>query len=183
MHRSPLAGLTGTRAARVAVAALLSSVALACESSPPPRTPADQATFVERTRCLAGDDDKALAPILSGEALQGVRPLYSTIEGTKTGVQSTLRGAVLTVNALPGLTAEWLDRALECHGAKAMLGHAAAAANDPFFVPGTFVDVDVLAGKDGFDVEVIAYSSEDARTVLDRASAFAKASGKSAPAR
>jgi hypothetical protein len=164
-----------------AVVAALPCFAPACESSRPPKTPADQATFVERTRCLPEDDDKQLTPILSCEALQGVRPLYNTIEGTKSGVQSELRGAVLAVSALPGVTAEWLDRALECHGARALLGHLSPAANDPFFVPGTFVDVDVLPAKDGFDIEVVAYSSEDARAVLDRATAFAKAGGKLAP--
>jgi hypothetical protein len=155
----------------------------ACDSGgPPPRTAADQATFVERTRCMPEDDDKALAPVLSGEALQSVAPLYSRLEQSKSGFQSELRGATLTVHALPGMTPEWLDRALECHGARAMLGHGAAVPNDPFFVPNSFVDIDVTSGKDGFDIEVVAYSSADANEVLARATAFAKDKPGAAPA-
>jgi hypothetical protein len=118
------------------------------------------------------DDDKQLASVLSGEAVAGVRPLYSNVEASKSGLQAELRGARLSVRALPGVTPEWLDRALECHGAKAMLGHVTPPANDPFFVPNAFVDVDVFSEKDGFEVQVVGYSPEDAKQILDRANAF-----------
>src|ERR1700690_3104200 len=62
---------------------LLAVAAAACGESTGrgAKTPADQAAFMERTRCAADDDDKALAPVLSGDAVQGVHPLYSTVEG------------------------------------------------------------------------------------------------------
>ena len=78
---------------------------------------------MERTR-YAGDDDKAVAPVLGGGAGQSVQPLYSTVPGAKSGPQSELRGVTVTIAALPSMTAEWLDRALECNSAKVTLGHA-----------------------------------------------------------
>jgi hypothetical protein len=105
--------------------------------------------------------------------------MYNTIEADKSGNQSQLRGAVLTVNALPGVTAEWLDRELECHGARATLGRAAPASDDPFWLPGSSVDIDVRPAKDGFVIGVAGFSPEDARQILSRAQAFARA--KNAP--
>lgn len=167
---------SSARAIRAAsILACLACLALgsACGSaSQPPKSAADQYAFVEHTRCMPQDDDKQLASVLSGEAVAGVRPLYSNVEASKSGLQAELRGARLSIRALPGVTPEWLDRALECHGAKAMLGHVTPPANDPFFVPNAFVDVDVFSEKDGFEVQVVAYSPEDAKQVLDRANAF-----------
>ena len=62
-----------------------------------------------------------------------MQPLYSSVEEAKSGSQSELRGAVLNVQATPGVTAEWLDRALECHSAKRVLGQTqqAAGTEDP----------------------------------------------------
>jgi hypothetical protein len=172
---------SSARAIRAASIVTCLALGSACGSgSQPPKTAADQYAFVERTRCMPEDDDKQLAPVLSGEAVAGVRPLYSNVEASKSGLQAELRGARLTVRALPGVTPEWLDRALECHGAKAMLGHVTPPANDPFFVPNAFVDVDVFSEKDGFEVQVIAYSPADAKQVLDRANAFG-ATSKPAP--
>jgi len=136
---------------------------------------------MERTRCAGDDDEKALAPVLSGSAVQGVKPLYNATEGARSGGQSVLRGATVTVSALSGVTAEWLDRALECHSAKVTLGRVPGASDDPFWLPGSSADIDVRSAKDGFDVAVTGYSSEDARQILDRANAFAKAKAGATP--
>lgn len=135
---------------------------------------------MERTRCASDDTDKALAPVLSGDAVQRVQPFYSTIEGAKSGHQSELRGAVVTVSALPGITAEWLDRALECHSAKEVLGHEPTPSDDPFWLPRSTVNIDVSSDRDGFNVAISAYSANDARQILDRANAFSKAKAPSA---
>ncbi len=152
--------------------------AIGCDLSA--RSPADQASFVERTRCGPEVTDTALEPILDGHAVQQVEPLYSTIEADKSGEQSQLRGAKLTVAALPGVTAEWLDRELECHSAHITLGRTASTPEDPFWLPGSTVDIDVRPTKDGFAVGVAGFSAADARQILARAQAFAKA--KRAPA-
>jgi hypothetical protein len=164
-----------------AAAALALAAATSACAEPSARTPADEAAFMERTRCASDDDDKALAPVLGGDAVQRVQPLYSTVEGAKTGHQSELRGAVVTVSALPGITAEWLDRALECHSAKEVLGHGPTLSDDPFWLPGSSVNIDVTSDRDGFNVAVSAYSANDARRILDRANAFAKSKTSAGP--
>jgi hypothetical protein len=138
-------------------------------------SPVDRAVFIESTRCGPEVNESDLTPVLSGQSLQGVGPLYSTIEANKSGEQSHLRGALLTVSAMPGVTAEWLDRELECHGVRAALGRVTSTADDPFWLPGSTVDIDVRPAKDGFAVGIAGYSSADARQILDRAQAFLKA--------
>src|SRR5271166_6079851 len=94
-------------------------------NSEPSKSPTDQATQMVRTRCGPDLDESVLGPVLDGRALKNVEPLYSgtaSSEGSKGNNQSELRGAVVNVQAVPGVTAEWLDRALECHSAKRVLG-------------------------------------------------------------
>jgi hypothetical protein len=128
---------------------------------------------MEKTRCTE-DDDRALLPVLSGSAVMSVQPLYSNAGSGKNGLQPELRGATLSVSALPAMTPEWLDRALECHSAKVILGRVQASANDPFFLPDSPVDIDVRPTKDSFDVAISAYSADDARKILERATAFVR---------
>jgi hypothetical protein len=130
---------------------------------------------MERTRCGTQDDEATIGPVTSGQGVQGVKPLYSDLENGKAGLQHELRGATLTVTALPGVTPEWLDRALECHSAKATLGHATASPNDPLWLPGSAVDIEVRSAKDGFSVDLIGFSAEDAAQILARANMLVKA--------
>jgi hypothetical protein len=159
-----------------ALAVALPAAMTACGEPSPQgsRTPADQAAFMEKTRC-SGDDEATLAPVLSGSAIMGVQPLYSNVGSAKNGPEPQLRGASVKVAALPGMTPELLDRELECHCAKVTLGLVAAAADDPFSLPGASIDIDVRPAKDAFEVAVAAYSTDDAHKILDRANAFAKA--------
>jgi hypothetical protein len=165
----------------VAAMTLSGMAAAACGQSQGAKSPADHAAFMERTRCAPDDDDKTVAPVISGSAVVGVQPLYSKSGGGKSGPEFELRGATLSVTSLPGVTAEWLDRVLECHGAKATLGHSQTASDDPFWLPDTTVDIDVRDAKDGFAIAITGFSSDDARQILARANAFARA--KTPPAK
>jgi hypothetical protein len=156
------------------IGAILLTTAACSESTPPAKNPAGQAAFMERTRCGPADDEATIAPIIGGAAVQSVQPLYSDVENMKAGLQHELRGVTISVAALPGVTAEWLDRALECHSARATLGHAPAASNDPFWLMGSMVDIEVRSAKDGFLIDVIGFSSQDAQQILSRAAAFQK---------
>jgi uncharacterized protein (DUF1501 family) len=89
----------------------------------------------------------------------------------KGDVHAELRGATVTVAAEPGVTAEWLNRALECHSAGATLGQV-ADDGDPFFLPGAWVDITVQSAKDGFAIDVSTNSPHDAQRILDRALAW-----------
>jgi hypothetical protein len=72
------------------------------------------------------------------------------------------------------MTAESLDRALECHSAKAALGDSHGAWDDPFFLPGSFVAIDVRAAGYGYEVAVSGASSDEGYAIMTRAQAFAK---------
>jgi hypothetical protein len=168
------------RSRHTAAVFVLAAAAAAC-AEPSARTPADQAAFMERTRCASDDDDKTIAPVLNGSALQRIEPLYGTIGGAKSGPMPELRGVTVIVVALPGVTAEWLDRALECHSAKEVLGHEPAPSDDPFWLPGSAVNIDVTSDRDGFNVSIIGYSANDAQLILARATSFAKGKAAAAP--
>jgi hypothetical protein len=75
---------------------------------------------------------------------------------------------------LPGETAEWLDRELECHNARLTLGETQSMPDDPFWLAGSAVDIDVRPTSDGLLVGVAGYSPDDARAILEHAQSFAK---------
>jgi hypothetical protein len=165
------ARLCGT-AALLALASVLG-----CEpSSSSPKTPTDQAAALVRTRCAANADEAGLAPVLDGTSIVSVEPLYSSVVGAKTGQVSELSGSAITVRALPGVTAEWLTQALECHAAKRVLGSIpeTASLRDPFWLPGRLVHIDVTSARDGFRVDVHATGPAEGQQILDRARAVAR---------
>jgi hypothetical protein len=134
------------------------------------RTAADREAAVERTVCTGAVDD-AVAPLLRGESVQDVQALYRPGAGSG---RSEVRGATIAVRARLGTTAESLGRALQCHSAKAMLGDVGTAGYDPFFLPASFVTIDVHAAGYGYDVDVVGATSDDGYQILTRANAFAK---------
>ena len=77
------------------------------------------------------------------------------------------------MRSLKGFTPEWLDRALECHGARRVLGKTPEVPNDPFWLPDGMVDIDVQSDHDGFRVIARGHNASDAREILARAKAFA----------
>lgn len=150
----------------------------ACQDgSQPAKSPADQAAQMARTRCGPDLDETALGPILDGKALRSVEPLYSGngSEASKGGSPSELRGAIVNVQATTGVTAEWLDRALECHSAKRVLGQGPGAGGDqdPFWLPGSVVDIDVQSAKDGFRIAIAGATPTEGQQILTRAKSFA----------
>jgi hypothetical protein len=144
----------------------------ASQSSAPPRSPAEDATAFRQTRCSEFTDDKAVANILSGKSVEGVSALYNGAGGR--GGNAHLEGATVYVRPGAGQTAEWLDRALECHSAKRTSEAAGfAATNDPFFLPDSRVTIRVQSANDSFRVDIEGASTADAREILARANAFA----------
>lgn len=160
---------------RISVLVLLATLgACAPAATRTAQSAADREARVERSRCDAQNDERILAPVLRGEAVQSIEALYREGDGSRRGTPPELRGASITVQALPGMTAESLDRALQCHSAKAMLGDDRGAWDDPFFLPGSFVGIDVRTAGYGFEVDVAGSSSDEGYAILTRAQAFAK---------
>jgi hypothetical protein len=142
------------------------------------RPATEEAAEMERIRCTPDVDEASLAPLFTREAVISAEPLYTASSGFGSaagGNYSQLIGAVVKLHALRGFTAEWLDRALECHSAHRLLGRdtsGALPAQDPFWLPGRTVAIEVSAGHDGFEVFVRGKNIRDSEEILARANAF-----------
>ena len=82
----------------------------------------------------------------------------------------------LEVAPVRGETAEWLARALECHGAQQVMLHASSAPTTsvPFFLPESMVQIDVASAGDGYRVTVSSTSLAEANEILGRAQALTR---------
>jgi opacity protein-like surface antigen len=132
----------------------------------------EKAAALERARCGADVDESILAPILSGEAVEGVEPVYAFVGG-KGAAQKRLIGASLKVKPQANVTAETLDRALECYAARRALGHPTTlptVAHDPFAIANRLVGIEVASAKDGYRVAIV--EDEDAQKILARSNAL-----------
>ena len=128
---------------------------------------------MERSRCGPDVEEASLAPLFDQSAIGGVEPLYTIAADADFGQQEEVTGAVVRVRSLKGFTPEWLDRALECHGARRVLGKTPEVPNDPFWLPDGMVDIDVQSDHDGFRVIARGHNARDAQDILARAKAFA----------
>ena len=155
-------------------AVLGSGLLLGCATAPPAQSPAGQAAAFQQGRCTAQLGEPVVAKILDGSAVERVEPLYSG-SSSKTS-NPRLLGATIVVDPVHGETAEWLDRALECHGAQQVMLHASGEPmkSDPFFLPESMVQIDVASAGDGYRVRVSSTSSAEAHEILDRAQALTR---------
>ena len=159
-----------------AILAVAGSVSCASTTAGGPvHNAAEEAASMERSRCGPDVDDASLAPVLNRQSIESVEPLYTRTPSGKSGEESRLYGAVIRIKAIQGVTAEWLDRALECHSARRVLGRVPADVlpNDPFWLPGRMVDIDAQSARDGFQVAIRGSTVDDAQEILIRANAFA----------
>jgi hypothetical protein len=147
---------------------------VACILSPLPetRTPVDYAREVE-VHCK-NFSDGAAAQLYVPEAVESVEPAYSYVANGNDR-RPNLRGAAIHLRPLPGLSAELMTRSLECHQASVTLGRAPATADDPYVLPGRWLDLRATSEGDGFVAFARIDSIADARAVLDRALRFVAA--------
>lgn len=111
--------------------------------------------------------DRDESPFEHREDIVRVEPLYAT-EGGKMPVQRA-RGAVVVFRAVPGMTAEWLQRVVDCHLARnAALGHdVPEMAYCPLVPKG--VAATVRSTHAGLAVEIRSDDADTAKEVLRRA--------------
>jgi hypothetical protein len=136
------------------------------------QTPAEQAELVQ-PRCSAFHDASA-GSLLSPAAVDGVEPAYSYVQSGNDR-RANLSGARIHVRPLQGMSPEGLTRDLECHEARMVLEGTPPRDDDPYVLPGQWVDIDVSSERDGFVVLARVTSISDAHLVLDRAKRFAAA--------
>jgi hypothetical protein len=161
--------------------AIGSGVLAGCVSTQQAQSPADQATAVQRIRCSADFSDATIARVLSGSAVEYVEPLYKG-SASKTS-NPRLQGAAIVIEPARGETAEWLDRALECHQAQqlAAMQTGETVRPDPFWLQSSSVQIEVTSARDGLRIQLIGGSIEEAHTILARAQALGAQSKQEGP--
>jgi hypothetical protein len=144
-----------------------------CFLSPLPdmKTAADRARAVE-PKCVSISDTK-VASLASPASIESVEPSYSFVPSTGTDHEARLRGALLHVRPVAGLSKEALARGLECHEARVTLGRATPFVDDPYTLADHWLSIDVDSEGDGFAVNVRADDFRSAGRVLERAKLFA----------
>jgi hypothetical protein len=118
----------------------------------------------EKSACAGiSDEDRDISPFYHREDIQSVSALTATTTSGKGSAQREV-GATVVFRAVPAMTAEWLQRVVDCH-----LARAAAVGHDmpemsycPLMPKG--VKAKVTSAGNGFAVNL---SAEDAATVAE----------------
>jgi hypothetical protein len=87
---------------------------------------ASSALAEAEARACAGlsEEDRDVSPFYHREDIESVSPLIEEF-GSGKGVAKKEVGATIVFRAVPGLTAEWLQRVVDCHVARAgSMGHS-----------------------------------------------------------
>jgi hypothetical protein len=133
---------------------------------PEPRTLAAN----QEARC--GDESPvARDRAASRSNVEQVEPLYAIVDSTPNGQESRLLGAKLHLRPVPGETAESMTHALYCHAATEVL-HGEDAC--PYSIPDGWVAISVKSEGDGYVVKLEGMDHQQAKTILERAQAFAR---------
>ena len=139
----------------------------------------DNRTVVDRAHELddacAQNAGSPAVDALSPSVIERVQAAYSHVNQGAGGAVLRLRGANLhmrpTVNLLVGV----MQRALECHQAAVVLGKAPELPDDPYVLPGSWLNIDVSTTKDGLMASVLTDNPDNARIIVERAHKFAPA--------
>jgi hypothetical protein len=131
---------------------------------------ASQALLDAETRACKDipEEDRDMSPFSRREDIQSVSQLR---EETMVGKGKTAKdaGATVVFRATPGLTAEWLQRIVDCHIARnAAVGHDMPEMSDCPLVPKE-VQAKVRSVGDGFAVDVRSDNAETAAEIWKRA--------------
>lgn len=147
-----------------------SAIASHREAAEKHRAAAAALVAAEQQACAGiAEDDRAMSPFEHSADLESVEPLVERTYSSKAGTAGRQVGALVTFRAVPGLTAEWLQREIDCHLARnAALGHVVPEMPDCPLVP-KGVSARVRSAGAGFAVEVRSDDPDTAREVLARA--------------
>jgi hypothetical protein len=134
---------------------------------------ASQALRDAEMRACVGlsDEDRDMSPFAHHEDIASVEPLTVGTNAEK-GQSVRTVGATIAFRALPGTSAPWLQRVIDCHLARnAAMGHESAEMPDCPLVP-KGVSAQVRTVGTGFAVEVRSDDSGTAVAILRRARAL-----------
>jgi hypothetical protein len=139
----------------------------------------DNRNTVDRAHELSEtcEEQEDAGPVVVPEALSP--SLIERVEAAYThmnagaGGDLRLRGVKLHLRPALNMPVGVLERALECHEARVTLGDATELPDDPYVLPGVWLEIDVSATKEGLVAAVLADGPDDARRVVERAHRFA----------
>jgi hypothetical protein len=115
-----------------------------------------------------GANDRAMSPFSHVEDIESVEPLTGPSGNIKSPATETT-GAIVTFRAVEGMTAEWLQRIVDCHLARnSSLGHLLPEMPDCPLVP-KGVEARVSSTGSEFAVRIRASDGATAREGLARA--------------
>jgi hypothetical protein len=145
----------------------------ACAPEP---TPIQQATRALREQCVDPNELRDEARVLEETTVVRVEPVTFMVWSTRQQGGYALGATKLYAIAPTGMSADQMARAAQCHSAKALLSDVdpAALADDPFYLPDTWIDSDVKVEQGLFVVTLTAPKVWQNLAVLRRATAFAK---------
>lgn len=124
----------------------------------------------EATACVGlSEEDRAMSPFEHHADIAGVEAFTQPTASSKAGPTRRDAGATVTFRAVPGLTAEWLQRLVDCHLARnAALGHDVPEMPNCPLVPRGVVAHARSTGA-GFAVDIESNDPDTAREILERA--------------
>jgi hypothetical protein len=162
------------------LALLLASATWATACDVP--TPAMTAVRVEQRQCDPASDEAQLRRLLDGVTILEVEPRYSLVHTMSNNAEERIFGATIRMRPPEGISAEQMTRMLQCHSARALLGHIdpAPISNDPFWLPNAWVSIDVKPEEGNYAVTTETDRSADNIRLAALAAAFARTRGASA---
>ncbi len=124
----------------------------------------------EAKMCVGiSEADREMSPFEHREDIASVEPLNVNVSSAKTGGNARTVGATVTFRAVPGMTAQWLQRVVDCHLARnAVLGHVVPEMPSCPLVPNG-VTATVTPTSDGFAVALRSDDTKTAQEILRRA--------------
>jgi hypothetical protein len=113
--------------------------------------------------------------LLRAITVVGVEPVYTRAhsEGTRRG--DAIAHVKIVVRPPSGVSAERMTHILRCHSTRTLLGLVDPSQwpNDPFWLPGTWVHIEVRPEAGNFAVIMEGESAPDNSRLASRAKAFA----------
>jgi hypothetical protein len=127
----------------------------------------------EQQACVGlSEDDRDISPFYHRADIASVSVLEEPVKGL--GRQSPIKttGAVIEFRAVPGMSAEWLQRVVDCHIARAgVMGHDMPEMDYcPLVLKG--VKATVSSTGNGFAVKVTSDDADTVKEIIRRAQAL-----------
>jgi hypothetical protein len=156
----------------LAMIPVAASLATACAASLPPT---EKAAEVERLQCDSGSTEAQDIRLLEAASVIHAEPLYSHVMTGNNGAEERVDGAKLVIRPPVGVSADRMTRIIQCHSARALLGQVDRSQfpDDPFWLPETWVSVEVRPENGNYTVTIEANDVPSNIRLAARAKAYA----------